>query len=158
LFAQAGLRRQDSLFHGLQALSPSIDLICVHDAARPFITQEMVQALLKAGLETGAAALAMPVKFTVKEASSEGRVARTLDRSRLWEIQTPQVVRRDLLHMGFEIAQREGITVTDDVGLVELFHHPVQLVQGSYSNIKITTVDDWMLAENIAKKVYLSGT
>lgn len=150
-YALPGNRRQDSVWNGLRALGSSIDLVCIHDAARPFITVAMVENVLaQAGL-TGAAALGMPLKFTVKEVNAQGLVQTTLDRSSIWEIQTPQVVKRDLLHKGFSIAFDKNLTVTDDVGLVELFGHPVQLVAGSYQNLKLTTEEDLLMAKAILR-------
>lgn len=146
-FAAPGERRQDSVWNGLQKMDPSIDYICVHDAARPFITVDLVENLLEEAFKTGAAAAAVPLKFSVKQADEHGKVQRSLDRSTIWEMQTPQIVRKDLLLNGFKIAQEQNLTVTDDVGLVELFDHPVQLVKGSYQNLKLTTPEDIQLAE-----------
>lgn len=145
-FALPGERRQDSVYHGLQALKTTPSLVCVHDAARPLITQDLVKRIAAAAQEHGAAVAAMPLKFTVKECNSTNQVARTPDRSLLWEIQTPQIMRTPLLRHGFEYAINNNITVTDDVSLLELIKIPVQLVQGSYRNIKITTPEDLLVA------------
>lgn len=152
-FALPGQRRQDSVYNGFQLIDPSTGIVIVHDAARPFITQGMVEELLFETKKSGAATVAMPIKFTVKEADQEGHVQRTLDRDLLWEIQTPQAIRKDLLKKGFEIAAAENLTVTDDVSLVELFHHPVKLVKGSYYNLKITTPEDLQFAEMVAAQI-----
>lgn len=146
-FAAPGERRQDSVWNGLQKIDPSIDYICIHDAARPFIAVELVENVLREGFQGGAAAAAVPLKFSVKQADINGKVERSLDRSTIWEMQTPQVVRKDLLAQGFKLAQDQNLTVTDDVALVELFDHPVQLVMGSYQNIKLTTKEDIQIAE-----------
>lgn len=147
VFADPGVRRQDSVWNGLQMIEPSIEYICIHDAARPFITVELVQNVLKEAFNMGAAAAAVPLKFSVKQVDSNGRVKCSLDRSEIWEMQTPQAVRKDLLMRGFKLAYDQNLTVTDDVGLVELFDHPVQLVRGSYQNLKITTKEDIQIAE-----------
>lgn len=149
--ALPGARRQDSVWNGLQKIDPSIDYVCIHDAARPFITVDLVENLLKEASKTGAAAAAVPLKFSIKQADDKGRVKRSLDRTEIWEMQTPQVVRKDLLQTGFKIAYEKGLTVTDDVGLVELFEHPVQLVHGSYKNLKLTTKEDIEIAELYSK-------
>lgn len=141
-YAQPGLRRQDSVYHGFQAMRTRPSLICVHDAARPFITHSIVRRTLAAAAKHGAATAAMPIRFTVKESNDEQLVKNTPDRSRIWEIQTPQVMRPHLLEEGFRVASENHLTVTDDVSLVELLHHPVKLVEGCYSNTKITTPDD----------------
>ena len=146
-FADPGERRQDSVWNGLQKLDASIDYVCIHDAARPFIDLNLVENVLSAALMVGAAAAAVPLKFSVKQADESGRVERSLDRSHIWEMQTPQVVRKDLLMRGFKLAEDQNLTITDDVGLVELFDHPVQLVMGSYQNLKLTTPEDIQIAE-----------
>ncbi|MEI8365836.1 MAG: 2-C-methyl-D-erythritol 4-phosphate cytidylyltransferase [Parachlamydiaceae bacterium] len=148
-FALPGTRRQDSLYHGLQAATLSHELICVHDAARPLIDREIVLRVLEAGERWGAATAGMPVKFTVKQSTPHNFVASTPDRSHLWEIQTPQVLRRDILEEGFCYAQQHGITVTDDVSLAELLGKEVKLVEGSYTNLKITTASDLIVAGHL---------
>lgn len=146
-FASPGERRQDSVWNGLQKMNESISYICVHDAARPFLSAELVEKVLEAAFNVGAAAAAVPLKFSVKQADSNGKVQQSLDRSTIWEMQTPQVVRKDLMMQGFKLAQYQNLTITDDVGLVELFDHPVQLVMGSYQNLKLTTKEDIQIAE-----------
>jgi 2-C-methyl-D-erythritol 4-phosphate cytidylyltransferase len=146
VFASPGARRQDSLFNGLQKVSPETKWILVHDAARPLITEKMVRNLIEEGKTHGAATLGVPLKATVKEGNLDKLVARTLDRSLLWEIQTPQFVSKQILIDGFAIANRDNLTVTDDTSLAELCGKPVKLVFGSYSNLKITTPEDIALA------------
>lgn len=150
-FAMPGLRRQDSVFNGLQQLSSTVEWVLVHDAARPFIAPLLVEELCRVGKEVEAAALAMPIKVTVKEACPRGFVQRTLDRSKIWEIQTPQLVKRSILEKGFAIAEAQNLVVTDDVSLAELAGVPVKLVCGSFANIKITTKEDLRLAELLAQ-------
>lgn len=140
-FALPGQRRQDSMQNGLKAAK--YPYICVHDAARPLLHTNDFSALLKAGIEYGAATLATPMKFTIKEADIAGFVKNTLDRSKLWQILTPQFAKRSLLEEGFAIAKAENRTVTDDVGLVELTGHPVKLVPAQFPNPKLTTPEDW---------------
>jgi 2-C-methyl-D-erythritol 4-phosphate cytidylyltransferase len=150
-FALPGLRRQDSVWNGLQAITTNPDFVCVHDAARPLITADALKHSLEAAVQHGAAAIGMPLKFTLKEHDGKEFVKYTPDRSLFWEIQTPQVMRTSWLKKGFEHAQLHNITVTDDVSLLELLNYPVKLVQGSYSNLKITTPLDLILAENLIK-------
>lgn len=156
-FALPGKRRQDSVFNGLQEISKESELVCIHDSARPLITREMVERVLQDGYETGAAAVGMPLKFTIKEADPAGNVVGTPDRSRFWEVQTPQVVHPKLLREAFVIVDKENLTVTDDLSLVELLNKPVKMVEGSYSNLKITTPDDLHLAELLMKAHYPNG-
>lgn len=149
LFADPGERRQDSVWNGLQRLSRSIDFVCIHDAARPLITLPLIEQLLKEAEETGAATLAMPLKFTVKRSDANAFVEETPPRSTLWEIQTPQCLKKAWLEEGFTHANQHNLTATDDVGLIEPLGYPVKLVQGCYSNLKITTPEDLVLAEHL---------
>ncbi len=140
-FALPGARRQDSMQNGLKATK--CPFICVHDSARPLLHATDFSALIEAGIEYGAATLATTMKFTVKEADPAGFVKNTLDRSKLWEILTPQFAKRTLLEEGLAIAEIENRTVTDDVSLVELTGHPVKLVPTRFPNPKLTTPEDW---------------
>lgn len=146
-FALPGVQRQDSVWNGLEALRHRPDLVCIHDAARPMIDVDLTRRVLAAGLEHGAATVGMPLRFTLKQSTQQGFVDKTLDRSLLWEIQTPQVIQRDLLLEGFEKVHRENLQVTDDVSVVELLAKPVKLVMGNSCNIKITTPEDLIFAE-----------
>lgn len=151
-FGLPGSRRQDSVYNGLQLISKEADIVCIHDAARPMISMDIARRVLQAASVHGAAAAGMPVKFTVKETQGDNFVRNTPDRRCIWEIQTPQAMRPHLLCKGFEIAIANGLTVTDDVSLVELIPHPVKLVEGSHSNIKITTPEDMILAEKLFER------
>ncbi|MBS3904709.1 MAG: 2-C-methyl-D-erythritol 4-phosphate cytidylyltransferase [Simkania sp.] len=148
-FAMPGERRQDSVWNGFCACDPQADLICIHDGARPLLVKEDLLSLLAAAREHRAAALAVPVKQTIKQANELGFVENTLDHSNLWEMHTPQVIASDLLRKGFEIAAKNHITVTDDVALIELLHHPVKLVRGEERNLKVTTPIDLTIAETL---------
>ncbi len=152
VFAEPGPRRQDSVYNGLQAASQDADYICIHDAARPMITHQMLVSALEGAAEHGAATVGVPLKATVKQSYGDNLVHSTLERSCLWEIQTPQVIRATLLRDAFQHALAHNIAVTDDVSLVEALGKPVKLVQGDYSNLKITTPDDLVLAECLLDK------
>lgn len=147
--AQPGASRCESMYNGLVSLDPSLSLICVHDAARPFITKEQVYSVCIAARLSGAASLAMPVKSTITQAAETGRVQGLLDRSLLWEMQTPQVAPRDWLLEGYQAAKEQGATPTDEISLISYAANtsPATLVQGSYDNIKITTPEDFRLAK-----------
>ncbi|HSW73299.1 MAG TPA: 2-C-methyl-D-erythritol 4-phosphate cytidylyltransferase [Chlamydiales bacterium] len=149
-FALPGERRQDSVFSGLQ--KTTCDVICIHDAARPFPEKSQVIELLKDAFEIGASALGVPVSNTMKECTSFNQVVKTVPRSSLWEIQTPQAIKRDLLTLGFQKAYRENIEVTDDVALIELLRKPVKITMGSKKNIKITTPFDLELATFLCER------
>ncbi|KAJ4952239.1 hypothetical protein NE237_029071 [Protea cynaroides] len=147
--ALPGKERQDSVFNGLQEINSGSQLVCIHDSARPLVSSGDVKKVLQDGLLHGAAVLGVPVKATIKEANSKSFVVRTLNRKTLWEMQTPQVIKPELLREGFELVNREGLEVTDDVSIVENLKHPVFITKGSYTNIKVTTPDDLLLAERI---------
>jgi 2-C-methyl-D-erythritol 4-phosphate cytidylyltransferase len=152
---EGGERRQDSVASGLNALAPQCSHVLIHDAARPYVDQASLKRLTSAVLKTGAAILGVPVKSTIKEARSSGGrsmpvVRQTLDRGLLWEIQTPQAFRKDILIKAYNSFGM--INVTDDSALVEKLGIPVSLVMGSYANIKITTPDDLHVAAALLKK------
>ncbi len=151
-FALPGYRRQDSVFNGLQQACIHSTLICIHDGARPFLNELHVKTAFEEALAHGASTLAVPLKFTVKENDTNGFIKKTLDRSKLFEIQTPQIIRQDLLASGFAFANEHNLEVTDDVSLIELLKKPVKLVTGSYQNIKITTKEDLSHAESIIQQ------
>jgi len=146
-----GEDRQASVYAGLLRTSHSTDLILVHDGARPFITPPVIQAVVDAAAETGAAVVAMPVTDTIKLASLDGWVAETPERGRLWAAQTPQVFHAGLLRVAHIRAQAEGYRSTDDSALVERLGHPVRLVPGLAENIKITSTADLALADQILR-------
>lgn len=149
-FSQPGTRRQDSVWNGLTAASPDCEWVCIHDSARPLLREKDCLNLIEQAKIHGAAVLATPVQNTIKTATPTGLVSQTLDRSTLWNIQTPQMIRTSLLHEGYAAARAQNNrTVTDDVSLVELLGHPVKLVEGHDSNIKITTPADLALAETL---------
>jgi len=157
LFADPGKRRQDSIFNGFRAASKQAAIVCTHDSARPFIEKKEILALLDKTLEVGAATLAAPVICTIKQCHSNRIVEKTLDRSRLWEIQTPQALRYDLLERGLALAAARGIDVTDDASLAELLGAPVAVVPSPHSNFKITTPTDMAVATIQALQKATSG-
>ncbi len=140
-----GERRQDSTRAGIAAL-PGCDLVAVHDAARPFVTTDLIRRGVEVARGYGAAIAAMPVKETIKEVSDDGLVLRTPPRETLWAAQTPQFARRDILARALDRAQEAGQTVTDEAAALEAAGEPVAVFAGSYSNIKVTTPEDLILA------------
>lgn len=145
-----GAERQDSVRNALELVSPSVELVMVHDGARPFVESSCVLKSMQAAAETGAAVVAVPVKDTIKCSDAAGNVEQTLDRSRLWQVQTPQTFRRELLIKAHEQAAVAGVVATDDAALVEWAGGSVNLVRGSYYNFKVTTPEDLVLAEAVA--------
>jgi 2-C-methyl-D-erythritol 4-phosphate cytidylyltransferase len=137
-----GADRQQSVHAGLRALDRETEWVMVHDGVRPFVTVELIERLWAAVRQCEAAVLAVPVKDTVKLVDSAGWIEATPDRSRLWAIQTPQAFRLDVLLAAHEAALRDGFRGTDDAVLVERIGRRVRIVEGEYTNIKITTPDD----------------
>jgi len=143
--AAGGTERQQSVHRGLAAASG--EWVLVHDAARPLVTAEAVRRCIAAAEASGAAALAVPVKDTIKIVDKGGRITATPERRTLRAVQTPQAFRRELLLACHERAARDGFAATDDAMVVERYGHPVATAEGEYSNIKITTPEDLALAE-----------
>ena len=144
-----GARRRDSVQSGLKWVSRQADLVLIHDAARPFIKLNMISRGIKEAKKSGAAILGVPVKSTVKEITAGSKVLRTLRRERLYEIQTPQVFKRDLIINAYKRFPNLG--AVDDSSLVERLGRQVAVVPGSYCNIKITTPEDLVFARAIFK-------
>ncbi|MDE3017871.1 MAG: 2-C-methyl-D-erythritol 4-phosphate cytidylyltransferase [Nitrospirota bacterium] len=144
-----GAQRQDSVRHGLQAVSDGIEFVLVHDAVRPFVTREMIRLVIEAAAKHGAALVAIPMKDTVKQVGPDGLVESTVDRGRLWLAQTPQAFRRSLFEEAHRKAELEGLQGTDDTQLVERLGYPVAIVEGSGENIKITRPEDFAIGEAI---------
>ncbi len=141
-----GNSRQESVSMGIGALSSKVQLVAVHDGARPLISEQVIDRTVRAAHAFGAAAPAIPVKDTVKEVAG-GIVSRTPDRSALKAAQTPQVFDIDLLKGALEKAQKEGAAVTDDCSAVERLGMSVRMVEGDERNIKVTTPMDLMVAQ-----------
>src|SRR5258707_10520130 len=147
-----GTRRQDSVRIGLDALleiAPTTDWVMIHDGARPLVTLSILEAGLQAAQEYQAAVAAVPVKDTIKQVQ-QGWIRSTLDRSQLWAVQTPQVFSLPLIHHAHHtpLAQQD---VTDDAALLEQLGQRVAIFPGSYTNIKITTQEDLLIAETLIK-------
>lgn len=143
-----GQERQDSIYNAVRRLPEDIDLVLVHDGVRPFVTAEVIRRTIEAARMHGAAVAAVPVKDTIKMAE-ENRLIKTLDRSQLYAVQTPQGFSRELLVRAYEEAYRKNCYGTDDAYLVEQAGEKVVLVKGDYSNIKITTMEDIVFGEAI---------
>lgn len=153
-----GAERYDSVYHALQTLADGPDgYVFIHDGARPFLTEEILERCYEAVQKYDACVAGMPVKDTVKVADDDGFAVNTPDRNYIWQIQTPQVFRTSLIVEAYRKLYEEkgklcaggsAFAVTDDAMVAEkMLHHPVKLVQGSYENIKITTPEDMKTAE-----------
>jgi 2-C-methyl-D-erythritol 4-phosphate cytidylyltransferase len=145
-----GIERQDSVRIALGLTSAESELVIVHDAARPLATPAIFEACIAAAARAGGAIAAIPVADTLKRvADSDRTIAATVARSGLWQAQTPQAFRRDLLLAAHRRAVSEGIVATDDADLVERTGVRVEVVEGSTANIKITTPSDLAIVEAI---------
>ncbi len=148
-----GDRRQDSVRNGLAAVGEKADLIMIHDGARPFVTVRMISDALEVTMRKRATTMAVPVKDTVTVVTKDtGVIERTLERDRLYLIQTPQTFERSLISEAHRRAFTEGFAGTDDASLVERLGVPVSIIRGSYDNIKITTQEDLLFAEALLQR------
>ncbi len=146
---RGGNSRAQSVSNALAKVREDVEFVAVHDAARPCLASEWIDRVFAAAQKSGAAILAIPVAGTLKRVGSSHTITETVSREGLWEAQTPQVFRRELLLDAYR--QRGDFEATDDAQLVERIGHPVQVVQGSPINMKITTKDDLRLAAHALK-------
>lgn len=143
-----GDSRMASVLCGMRALPARASWVLVHDAARPLVTPQLIEATIRAAKQAKAAIAAVPVVPTIKQGKG-GWVVKTLDRSTLWAVQTPQVFERKLLE---EAHRRANGAATDDAALVEAIGKKVRLVPGSDRNLKVTTPEDLLIAEALIKQ------
>lgn len=147
---EGGKTRCESVHNGLNALDADTTIVMVHDGARPFVSQKLITESVRALRKYKSVIAAVPVKSTIKKVDSgQSLVEETLERNKLWEVQTPQTFRRDLLEKAHRRAKDK--TVTDDACLIEELGEKVHVVLGDYLNIKITTPEDLVLARAIFK-------
>ncbi len=140
-----GVERADSIERALARVKPEIDFVAIHDAARPCLANEWITNVFEAAEKSDAAILAIPIAGTLKRMGANHTIAETVSREGLWEAQTPQVFRRQLILEAY--AKRGGFNATDDAQLVERIGHAVTIIRGSPVNIKITAREDLRLAE-----------
>jgi 2-C-methyl-D-erythritol 4-phosphate cytidylyltransferase len=142
-----GATRQQSAKRGLEKLATDTDIVIIHDGARPFVSAVLIDRSVNAAVEKGAVVVGLPARDTIKVVGADRRIQTTPERSSLWEVQTPQVFQRQLIVAAHEQAARDGIEATDDAMVVERFGHPVFIVDGERTNIKITLPEDIWFAE-----------
>lgn len=148
-----GEQRQDSVRKGLENMDSAVEWVVVHDGARPLLLLAEVENIVKRALAEGTAMIAaVPVKDTIKQVDSAGKIRVTLPRKTLWAAQTPQVFPKSLLIAAHRQSVLDGISATDDAGLVEMTGVQVAVTMGSYENIKITTPEDLDLALGILRR------
>lgn len=141
-FVVGGRERQDSVWNGLQALSPKSDIVAIQDAARPCTSVALIAATIEAAKKDGAAVAAQPVTDTIKSSHDGAVIAQHLDRSRLWAVQTPQTFRVEIIVRALAKVRDQGLQVTDDTAACELIGHPVRLVHVPGPNPKVTVPAD----------------
>lgn len=146
-----GNSRQESVHLGLNALSPKMQLAAVHDGARPLVTWQVIDRVIRAAHTHGAAAPGIPVKDTIKVVSG-GVVTSTPERASLQAVQTPQVFDFDLLRGALKMAEDDGAQVTDDCSAVERLGMKIRMVEGDERNIKVTTPMDLKIAEMLLEE------
>lgn len=147
-----GEERMDSVTNGFNAIANDTSYIAIHDGARPLITPDDITKVISMAGETGAAALAVPVKDTIKRVDLQKKILETPPRSSLMAMQTPQVFEVNRYRESLKKVSLLGLSVTDDCQILEIAGYPVYTVEGSYHNIKITTPDDIALAELLITK------
>jgi 2-C-methyl-D-erythritol 4-phosphate cytidylyltransferase len=146
-FIPGGQERQDSVWEGLEALGNSADWAVVHDAARVLTTRALIEKVIQGAQATGAAAAASKMSDTVRATDSSGRILRLVDREGLWRMETPQVVKREVLRRGLQGAREKKVRVTDCLAAAELAGVQGVLVESGEPNLKITVPSDWALSE-----------
>lgn len=146
-YAEGGMERQDSVRACLEAIPPC-SVVLVHDAARPFIEKAVISELVETAKVYGAAIAAVQVKDTIKKAEN-GIIMETVDREQLWMIQTPQAFEYSLILSAARRALEDGFLGTDEAMLVERLNHPVQIVESTYENVKMTTPEDLIYGKAI---------
>ncbi len=146
-----GTRRQDSVKNGIDVSDSHSTLVCIHDAARPFVTEDLIQRSISACEFADGAVVGIPSKDTVKF-SENGLVKETLDREKIWLAQTPQCFHKNKLIQALYYAETENLTGTDESALMEAMGFSIKLVDGDSNNFKITTKDDWIRAEVVAAR------
>ena len=146
-----GAERQDSVWNGLEALSAETDIVAIQDAARPCVSEELIAATIAAARETGAAVAAQPVTDTIKESDDGQMIARTLDRARLWAVQTPQTFRVEVIRSAITMARAKSLILTDDTAACDLICQPVRLVAWPAPNPKVTRPEDLAYVEMLLR-------
>lgn len=144
-----GAERHLSVWNGLGAVSPSAEIVAVHDGGRPLITSEQIAKCVRSARELDAVACARPVTETLKRAAADGCIVESIDRTNAWVMETPQVFKRDLLVRAYEKVLRENLLVTDEVSAVQALGGRVYVIENTSPNIKITFPADLALAENL---------
>jgi len=148
-----GAERQDSVWNGLEAVKPGTEIVAIQDGARPCTSREIISATIAAAREMGAAVAAQPVTDTIKETQDGATISRTLDRSRLWAVQTPQAFRVGVIRRALLLVREKKLRVTDDTAACELIGQPVRLIAVAAPNPKVTVPADLPYIELLIKGI-----
>ena len=148
LVVSGGYRRQDSVKNGLLFVSSRSQLVCIHDGARPFVSEKLIKQSIIACSKNDGAIVANP-NFDTLKICEKGYVKKTVDRSNVWMAQTPQVFWKIKLLDAISISEKKNMDVTDESSMMESLGYKVSVVRGDYNNFKITSRDDWERAANI---------
>jgi 2-C-methyl-D-erythritol 4-phosphate cytidylyltransferase len=146
-----GAERQDSVWNGLEALSFQTEIVAIQDAARPCTSEALITATIEAAGETGAAVAAQAVTDTIKESGDGKTISRTLDRTKLWSVQTPQTFRVEVIRRAISEARQKNLIFTDDTAACELIGQPVRLVTSLTPNPKVTVPGDLPFIETLLR-------
>ena len=147
-----GKKRQDSVKNGLLTIENNVDIVIIHDGARPFLSQKLLKKLIDSSSLNPAQIVATKVKNTIKTVSLNKNKIRTLDRNTLWHAQTPQIFSKDLIINAYTKAYQDNFFSTDDSALVERLGENIKIIEGETTNIKITTPLDLLIGEIILKQ------
>jgi 2-C-methyl-D-erythritol 4-phosphate cytidylyltransferase len=148
-----GVERQDSVWNGLEALPHATEIVAIQDGARPCTNETLITATIAAARGVGAAVAAQPVTDTIKESADGKTVSKTLERGKLWAVQTPQVFRVDVIRKALAAVREKGLQVTDDTAACELIGQPVRLVAGTTPNPKVTVPADLSYIELLLEQM-----
>lgn len=151
-FTDGGVERQNSVWNGLEKCDPATDIVAVHDGARPLVTPALIESTIASAQAHGTGISASKVVDTIKEANPDKTVVRTVDRTKLWAVQTPQTVRLPLLREAYTKVFERQTVVTDEAAAVESLGHKVHLVETAFLNLKITTPADLAMAEALLRQ------
>ena len=151
-FTDGGVERQNSVWNGLEKCDPATDIVAVHDGARPLVTPALIESTVASAQAHGTGISASKVVDTIKEANPDKTVVRTVDRTKLWAVQTPQTVRLPLLREAYTKVFARQAVVTDEAAAVESLGRKVHLVETAFLNLKITTPADLVMAEALLRQ------
>lgn len=149
IIAHGGAERQDSVYNGLRALPEDAEIVLIHDGARPFIDRRIIEDSVSNALIYGAACAGVPAKDTIKIVDDSKTIVSTPERSTIWQAQTPQSFKKDIIISAYEYACKNGIRGTDDASIAEKAGFKVVMFEGSYRNIKLTSPEDFRIAEHL---------